>query len=163
MKSNEDLANRYLRAAGIATIWVDLDDGRVAATDVATVYAPEGCAAYCCHRGDEFRLANSLSAWKLSYAGAIPLEIVLKLEDIAAAMSIGLTKHETAVDRALAVVEAINSEVESFGKTGHMRELNAAFKAAREADPTLRYTDYVYSNKVAMVEEIAQKVRRPGK
>jgi hypothetical protein len=65
---------------------------------------------------------------------------------------VGLTRHAVAVDRAHAAVTTVS---EAFGKAasnGDLREMNAAFKAARAADPSLRYPDYLGARKAAMLE-----------
>jgi hypothetical protein len=41
--------------------------------------------------------------------------------------------------------------------TGGMKELNRAFKAARAADPSLRYYDFINTKKMAMLEAIARQ------
>jgi hypothetical protein len=40
-----------------------------------------------------------------------------------------------------------------------MRDLNRAFKAARKADPSLRYHDYLHAQKAAMLEAMVSVKR----
>jgi len=52
---NELLAKRYLRAAGVAAVWIDAD-GHVGAQDVAKIEVEAGHTVYCCARGAHFVL-----------------------------------------------------------------------------------------------------------
>ena len=64
-----------------------------------------------------------------------------KLEYLAEAGGVGLTPHVVAVDRAHAAVMTVNEAFVKAANNGDLREMNAAFKAARAADPILRYPD----------------------
>jgi hypothetical protein len=75
---------------------------------------------------------------------------------MAAGLSIGLTKHTTAVDRARAAVATVNKAMEVMADQGELRE----FKAARKVDPAIRYQDYLHSRKAAMLEAIAREANR---
>jgi len=147
---NEDLADYYLRVAGVAAIWID-DEGHIGAADVASVKDDPGRIVYCCLRGDHFRLSYHLYDWKQSVQA-----IGRKLEEMAAGLSSGLTKHTTAVDRARAAVATVNKAMEVMADQGELRE----FKAARKVDPAIRYQDYLHSRKAAMLEAIAREANR---
>jgi len=147
---NEDLAGYYLCAAGVAAIWID-DEGHIGAADVASVKDDPGRIVYCCLRGDHFRLSYHLYDWKQSVQA-----IGRKLEEMAAGLSSGLTKHTTAVDRARAAVATVNKAMEVMADQGELRE----FKAARKVDPAIRYQDYLHSRKAAMLEAIAREANR---
>lgn len=155
---NHDLADYYLRAAGVATIWID-EEGHIGATDVATVDDQPGRIIYCCIRGDHFRLSYHLYDWKQSVQ-ASPESIARKLEEMAAGLSIGLTKHVTAVERARAAVAVVNATIDRLEASGGMKEFNAAFKAARKVQPGIRYQDYLHARKAAMLEAIAREAAR---
>lgn len=142
---NEDLAGYYLRAAGVAAIWID-EAGHIGAADVASIDEQPGRIIYCCLRGDHFRLSYHLYEWKQSVQ-ASPEAIARKLEEMAIGLKIGLTKHGTAVDRARAAVAAVNAAVDRMEVTGELKEFNAAFKSARRVDPAIRYQDYLHSRK----------------
>lgn len=152
----DGLAGYYLRAAGVAAIWID-GDGHIGASDVATVDDQPGRIVYCCLRGDHFRLSYHLYEWKQSVQ-ASPEAIARKLEEMATGLSIGLTKHHTAVARARAAVAAVEGAFEQMAQRGDMREINAAFKAARAVEPAIRYRDFIAAKKAAMLEEIARRV-----
>jgi hypothetical protein len=68
---------------------------------------------------------------------------------------VGLTPHAVAVDRALAAVAVVNETI--TGSPDELHELNTAFKAARKADPSLRYVDYLEARKAAMLEAFARE------
>jgi hypothetical protein len=70
---------------------------------------------------------------------------------------VGLTPHQVAVDRAQATVALINQTMAKMQGTGELHEINQAFKAARAAEPSLRYADYLEARKAAMVESIAHQ------
>jgi hypothetical protein len=71
-----------------------------------------------------------------------------------------LTPHRVAIDRALEAVAAVNNAIEKMGGSGELREFNAAFKAARAADPSVRYVDYLEARKAAMLQALAKERRR---
>ena len=54
--------NIYLRAAGVAVIWIE-QDGFIAANDVARLDLQPGAVAYCCPRRSQFVLAYRLQLW----------------------------------------------------------------------------------------------------
>lgn len=155
---NHDLADYYLRAAGVAAIWID-DGGHIGAADVATIDDQPGRIIYCCLRGDHFRLSYHLYEWKQSVQ-ASPAAIARKLEEMAAGLSIGLTKHITAVERARAAVAAVNEATDRMEASGGLKEFNAAFKAARKVQPGIRYQDYLHARKAAMLEAIVREAGR---
>lgn len=72
-------------------------------------------------------------------------------------MTIGLTKHVTAVDRARAAVAAVEDAFEKMTARGEVREWNAAFKAVRSVDPTLKYRIFMEAKKAAILEELARR------
>lgn len=154
-RDHDDLAEYFLRAAGVAAIWID-DAGHIGAADVATVDEHPNRIIYCCLRGDHFRLSYHLYEWKQSVQ-ASPEAIARKLEEMAGMMAIGLTKHITAVQRARAAVAAVEQAFDKMTASGEMREWNAAFKAARSVEPALRYHTFIEAKKAAMLEELARR------
>jgi hypothetical protein len=62
-----------------------------------------------------------------------------KLEELAVAGGVGSTPHAVAVDRAHVAVANVNETFGEVANNGDLREMNAAFRAARTADPSLRY------------------------
>jgi hypothetical protein len=129
---NEQLAEYYLKAAGIAAIWIDRD-GCIGAQDVATLQLEAGRVSYCCARGAHFVLAYRLQEWKRDVAADMRA-IALKLEQLADAGGIGLTPHDVAIQRALGVVAAVNLLFAAMKDNGELRDINRAFKAARKVD-----------------------------
>ena len=79
-----------------------------------------------------------------------------KLEDLSDRGGVGLTPHAVVLDRALAAVAVVNEIIEKMGSTGELQDLNAKFKAARKADPSVKYSDYVEARKAAMLEALAR-------
>lgn len=142
---NELLAEYYLRAAGVAAVWIDAD-GNVGAHDVAWVEIEPDSIVYCCERGVHFTLAYRLYEWKKE-ADVDQAAVAAKLEELADLGGVGLTPHEAAIDRAMAAVAAVNEAIDKMGSTGELRELNAAFKAARLGDPSVKYVDYLKARK----------------
>lgn len=152
---NLDLTDYYLRAAGIAAIWIDAA-GHIGAQDVAKVEHDPRRIVYCCARGEHFRLSFHLYEWKLAVQ-ASPEAIARKLEEMAADLGIGLVKHVTAIDRANAAVAAVNSAIDAMKASGDLLEFNAAFKAARAVEPTLRYATFMEAKKAGMLQELAKR------
>jgi len=60
---------------------------------------------------------------------------------------VGLTPHQTAVDRALEAVTAVNETIDKIGATGELKAFNRAFKEARAVDPSIKYVDYLEAPK----------------
>lgn len=152
---NEQLAEYYLRAAGIASVWID-PDGHVGAADVARVETEAGQIVYCCARGTHYTLAYRLFMWRQDsdFVGD-QAAIAAQLEKIAQHGGVGLTLHATAMERALEAVSAVNRAMEAMKNSGQMRDFNRTFKAARKSGSPLRYHDYLHSRKAAMLEAIA--------
>jgi hypothetical protein len=138
---------QYLRAAGVAAVWIDAD-GCIGADETASLKLPEGRIAYCCARGAQFVLAYRLQIWKQEEVWVAVQTITAKLEELAEAGGLGLTPHQVAVDRAMAAVATVNAAIEKMGADGELQDLNRAFKEARRADPSIRYGDYLEARKV---------------
>jgi hypothetical protein len=151
---NELLAEYYLRAAGVAAVWIDAA-GHVGAQDVASIENDPDRIVYCCERGSHFVLAYRLYEWKKAVQ-ADPPAIAAKLEEIAEVGGVGLTPHAVAVERALEAVRAVNDAIERMSASGELRDLNQALKEVRKADPSVRYVDYLEARKAAMLEALAQ-------
>jgi hypothetical protein len=60
---NELIAEYYLRAAGVAAVWID-KTGHVGAQEVASIEIDPDRIVYCCERGSHFVLAYRLYEWK---------------------------------------------------------------------------------------------------
>jgi hypothetical protein len=151
------LAEYYLRAAGVAVIWIE-PDGFIGANDVARLNLEPGAIGYCCARGAQFVLAYRLQVWKQEQ-GARPdlATFAAKIEDLAAAGGVGITEHSVAIGRAREAVRTVNEALDRMKENGDLRELNQAFKVARAADPALRYGNFLHARKAAMLEAIAMK------
>jgi hypothetical protein len=158
LSRDELLAEYYLRAAGVAAVWIDAD-GHVGAQDVASIEIHPPRIVYCCLRGFHFTLAYRLYEWKKAIE-ADPPAIAVKREELADLGGVGLTPHQIVVDRAMATVALINRTMAKMQATGELRKWNQAFKAARAAEPSLRYADYLEARKAAMVESIAHQGAR---
>jgi hypothetical protein len=130
---NELLAEYYLRAAGVAAVWIDAE-GHVGAQDEASIDNAPGRIVYCCERGCHFILAYRLYEWKKGVI-ADPPAIAPKLEELADRGGVGLTPHAVAIDRALAAVAAVNDTIDKMGSTGELKAFNPAFKESRKVDP----------------------------
>jgi hypothetical protein len=101
----------------------------------------------CCARGNHAKVATLAAARvpaKAGQAGALAA-----VHEAAAEMGIGLTPHETVIQRAFAAVETV---------TGGMKEMNDEFKQARKAGTIARYKDFLHAKKMTMLEAIAQRL-----
>ncbi len=151
---NELLAEHFLRAAGVATVYVDAA-GAIGAVDVVGIGAPAGWVLLCCARGNHAKVATLAAArvpGKHGQAAALAA-----VREAAAEMGIGLTPHETVVQRALGAVEAVDKRIADLQKTGGLRDINDEFKAARKAGTTVRYRDFLHAKKAVMLEAIARR------
>lgn len=150
---NEILAEYYLRAAGVAAVWID-PDGHVGAQDVVSIDIQPGRIVYCCERGCHFILAYRLYEWKKAIEADAPATAA-KLEELAELGGVGLTTHQVAIERAMAAVAAVNDAIDKMASTGELKAFNRALKEARTVDPTIRYFDYLEAKKAAMLEALA--------
>jgi hypothetical protein len=131
---NELLAEYYLRAAGVAAVWIGVT-GHVGVQDVASMENEPDRIVYCCKRGHRFVLAYRLYEWK-NAVEADQAAVAAKLEDIAELGGVGLTPHQTAVDRALEAVSVVNDTIDKMGSTAELKAFNRAFKEARKVVPS---------------------------
>jgi hypothetical protein len=150
---NELLAEYYLRAAGVAAVWIDVG-GQVGAQDVASIENESGRIVYCCERGVHFTLAYHLYEWKKAGhrrpAG--------DRGQARGARRSGRRRFDAACRghrAALAAVAAVNETIDKMGSTGDLKAFNRAFKDARKVDPAIRYFDYIHARKAAMLEALA--------
>jgi len=150
---SRQLADHYLKAARIAAVNVDADGAVVADIAVGIERAP-GRVSFCCLPGDEVRLARLARAYRGDQAATLA-----HLEDLAELNGIGLTPHHTVVQRAFAAVHHVEETIHRMHRSGGMKALNAAFKAALKADPSLRYYDYLQAQKLSMLETMATASR----
>jgi hypothetical protein len=110
----------------------------------------------CCARGNHAKVATLAAARvpaKAGQAGALAA-----VHEAAAEMGIGLTPHETVIQRAFAAVETVNQRIADMQKTGGMKEMNDEFKQARKAGTIARYKDFLHAKKMTMLEAIAQRL-----
>jgi hypothetical protein len=89
---NEELAEYYLRAAGVAAVWIDAE-GHVGAQDAASVEVDPDRIVFCCERGVHFTLAYRLYEWKKALEVGPPA-IAAKLEELADLGAVELTPHQ---------------------------------------------------------------------
>jgi hypothetical protein len=151
---NELLADHFLKAAGIAAVYVDAS-GAIGAVDVVGIDAPSGWLLLCCARGRQTGIAAKAAARvadRTDQAAALAA-----LRSVAADCGVGLAPHRTVIQRAFAAVAAVNQRMADLQKTGGMTELNAEFKAARKAGTIVRYQDFLHAKKMAMLEAIARR------
>ena len=151
---NELLADHFLKAAGVAAVYVD-DAGAIGTVDVVGINAPSGWLLLCCARGKQTGIATKAAARVA--AGADQAAALAALRSVAADCGVGLTPHQAVIQRALAAVETVNERIADLQKTGGMKELNAEFKALRKAGTIVRYHDFLHGKKMAMLEAIARR------
>ncbi|WP_315705028.1 MULTISPECIES: hypothetical protein [unclassified Bradyrhizobium] len=157
----EQLADYFLRAAGIAAVWID-PDSHVGSADVARVDHELGQIVYCCGRGQHYVLAYRLWIWRQeTNFTADQAATAAALEQLAAQGGVGITPHTLAISRAMEAVATVNRAIEAMTAGGQMRGFNAAFKVARKVDAKLRYQDYLHARKAAMLEAIATGKEMP--
>lgn len=160
---DDQLAEYYLRAAGIAAIWIDRD-GLIGAEDAARLSMDDRRSAYCCPRGAHFVLAYRLQLWKQDHDNVgSPSQATLgaQLEQLADEGGVGITPHAIAIERARAAVADVNARLAAMKSRGELRELNQAFRAARLVDPSLRYEAFMEAKKAALLEVLAKRTSRP--
>jgi hypothetical protein len=133
---DENLADHFIRSAGIAGVYVDAD-GAIGAVDHVSMFGhPDGRVMFCCARGNHAKVA-ALAGARIGAGRGQPAGMAA-VREAAAEMGIGLTPHDTVIQRAFAAVGVVNAKIEEMQKSGDLKELNRDFKAARTADPKLR-------------------------
>lgn len=147
--NNESLTTCFLGAAGISAVVVDAA-GSVRADQVASVKIGRGEIAFCCRRGQEQDLVAALGG-----AAGSQAEGVAYLREAARLLRIQLTYHAALVDRARAYIAGINDKLDQMQKTGDLRSFNQEFKARRQVEPALKYSDFLHAKKIGMVEAVA--------
>ena len=158
---NEQLADHYLKLAGVAAVYVDAATGAVGVQEVVGLEVEPGRMVWCCVRGHHHALAVMYAnapqgASRLSTMAAIGA----RLEELAEAAGMGLTPHHVAVERALAAVRAVDQAIDKMQHNGGMKDLNCAFKVAHKVDPSLRYFDYLHAQKLSMLDALARETNR---
>lgn len=150
MPSRDDiLAGRFLETAGIAAIVVDAA-GSVRADEVAIIKLRRGEIAFCCRRGQQRDLLAAVDGVAGSQA-----ERVAYLREAARLLRIQLTDHAALVERARAYIAGINDKLDRMQKAGDLRSFNQEFKARRQVEPALKYSDFLHAKKIGMVEAVA--------
>jgi hypothetical protein len=117
IRQDDLLAEYYLRAAGVAAVWIDAD-GDMGAQDTATVMMPTGRIAYCCVHGTHFVLAYRLFMWRQDQGQASAAAMAAALREIAAAGGVGITEHSVAIGRARDAVETVNRTLDKMKAQG---------------------------------------------
>lgn len=154
---NEELADYFIKAAGIAAVKIG-PLGTIGIRDAVGVHCPTGHVLLCCERGKHTLLAVSVFSRMVDTISQD--DTVARIREAAGELLIGITDHATVVERAMAAVAAVNNTIHEMQLDGRLRDLNRAFKASRKADRTLRYFDFLHAHKAAMLEAIASG--KPG-
>lgn len=149
------LADHFLKAAGVAAIWIGVD-GYIGADDLARVKSEPGRIVYCCPRGSHFILAYRLQLWKQDQFNASAGAIGRRLEELAFEAGVGLTKHDVAADRAVQAVMAVEAKIELLKRSGELASVNASFKAARVTNPSIRFGDFMQAKKAELLEALVR-------
>lgn len=152
---NELLVEHFIKAAGIAAVYADAA-GAIGAVDIVGFDAPPAWVLLCCARGKHIGIATKAAARVPRGTGQVTALAALRA--VAADCGVGLTPHQTVIQRALAVVKAVNERIADLQATGGMKDLNAEFKETRRAGPFVRYHDFLHAKKMAMVEAIARRL-----
>jgi hypothetical protein len=151
---NERLADHFIKAAGITGVYADAR-GAIGVVDVVGIQCDRSQALFCCTAGRQGLLAERAATKLQPRAGRAAA--VAAICAAAAELRFGLTPHETVIRRAFAAVAGVTKKMAELQNAGGMKELNRAFKAARAADPSLRYYDFIHAKKIEMLEAIARQ------
>jgi hypothetical protein len=96
---NELLADHFLKAAGVATVSVDAA-GAIGSVNSAGIACPPGCVMLFCAHGSNAKVAT-LAAARTIPAKAGQAAVLAVLRSTAADCGVGLTPHQTVIQRAL--------------------------------------------------------------
>lgn len=148
------LADHFIRAVGVAAVYVD-GDATIGASDAADMFGPADRMVLCCTPGSQIKVAARAAA--SLPAGSPPSAALAAVHAVAADAGIGLTPLSKVIQRAFAAVQVVETQIAEMQRSGDLKDLNRDFKAARLADPTLRYHDYLHGRKAALLEALAIK------
>jgi len=149
----ELLADHFIKCAGIAAVYVDAG-GAIGALDDVGAFAP-GDVVFCCARGIHAKVAAAAAA--RAPTGGAQAAALAAVRAAAAEAGLSLTPIETVIRRAFAAVDAVTATIKQMQRSGGLKNLNRQFKAAREANPKLRYQDFLHDRKAGMLEALAKK------
>jgi hypothetical protein len=156
----ERLADHFIRCAGVAAVYVDTRGAIGALDSVGLVGKAIGGAVFCedvilcCAPGNHAKVAAAAAriAGKAGRAAALAA-----VRAAAAEAGISLTPIETVIRRAFVAVDTVTATIEQMQRSGGLKDLNREFKAAREANPKLRYHDFLHDRKAGMLGALAKK------
>jgi hypothetical protein len=151
--ANERLADHFIKAAEICGVYADAR-GAIGVVDAVGIRYDRSNSLFCCTAGRQRLIAEKAAARLQDGAGRAAA--VAAICAAAAELRFGLTPHETVIRRAFAAVAGVTKKMSELQNTGGMKELNRRFKAEREAGSVVKYPDFLFAQKLAMLEAIAR-------
>ncbi len=156
---NERLVDHYLRAIGIAGIYVEPAPAGVSVglVPVVTITAGTGRRILCCAR--EADASSILVLVKPALAGLDLPAAVAQITAVARDQGVGLTPLETVIGRARTAIHTVNDQIDAMRATGDLRQLNREFREARGRGEVMIYADFLHVRKEQMLFAIATGLR----
>lgn len=153
---NERLADHYLRVTGIAGVYIEMRgfEPKVGWLPVVTVARPPARTIFCVGRGNQALLVAMKLHEVLPQIADVPAAVVA-LRLAAAENGVGLTPHETVIDRANATVHEVNIRFEAMKTGWQLKSINRQFKAHRKAGGGGTYADFLHAKKVEALTALA--------
>jgi len=150
----EQLADHFIRSAGIAGVAIEAD-GTIVAVDAVSLFDPRDVV--CCAIGNQTAVAAIASRRVGAKCGRG--EALAAVRAAAAEAGIGLTPFDRVVQRAFLAIETVERTLADLQAAGQLRDFNRDFAARRKADPGLRYQDHLHERKMVMIEALARQGR----
>ncbi|WP_319798822.1 hypothetical protein [Nitrobacter sp.] len=152
------LAEHFIRESGIGAIAIGNErPATIAAVECSTLSSTKTAVLCCARPNDAEAIADG--ARRQLPDGATAADAAVAVRAIAAAREIALTPHNAVLARARAAVAHVERTLTAMKAKGDLKGINRDFKAAREADPNLRYRDYFHARKLSMLTVLAQGIR----
>jgi hypothetical protein len=149
------LAEHFIRESGIGAIAISNETPIIIAAIECSISSPTKTSVLCCARpNDAAAIADGARRQLPDGATA-----AVAVRAVAATREIALTPHNAVLARARAAVAHVERTLTAMKAKGDLKGINRDFKAAREADPNLRYRDYFQTRKLGMLTLLAQGIR----
>lgn len=157
MTRREQLADHYIKAAGVVAVYVQPAGHRPAVGVLTNVgyQCPAGMSLLCCGRERDAILIAEVAHHRLDAGQGADVAAGLVLA-AAAEYGIALTPHAAVVERARAAVARVEGVIDGMRAKGGLRALNRQFKAARQAGERAVYADQLHQHKAAMLTAMAR-------
>ena len=151
---NERLTDHYMRASGIAAVYIEASSPRhrVGYLDSVGIDHPTNRILYCCRGPDAAHVARMLNDSLVEGMAFDHAEILLRVT--AERLGVALTAHGIVVQRASEAVAQINEIFDGMKGTPAFATMNNEFKILRRQKKASTYSDFLHDKKKKVIGAI---------